>query len=71
MTTLTVAALQLAFTEDTAENIRSVSELVREAAGKGAKKGPRSPELWLKEFLFCGRCGKPMRGWFPRKDKYL
>ena len=37
MTQLTVAALQLAFTEDTAENIRNVSGLVREAAGKGAK----------------------------------
>ena len=37
MTQLTVAALQLAFTEDTAENIRNISELVREAAGKGAK----------------------------------
>ena len=37
MTKLTVAALQLAFGEDTAANIRAVSELVREAAGKGAK----------------------------------
>ncbi|MGH6706592.1 MAG: nitrilase-related carbon-nitrogen hydrolase, partial [Sphingomicrobium sp.] len=34
---ITVAALQLAFGEDTAENIRNVSELVREAAGKGAQ----------------------------------
>ncbi len=34
---ITVAALQLAFGEDTAENIRNVSNLVREAAGKGAK----------------------------------
>ena len=32
-----VSALQLAFGEDTAENIRNVSELVREAAAKGAK----------------------------------
>lgn len=32
-----VAALQLAFGEDTAENIRNVSDLVRDAAGKGAK----------------------------------
>jgi N-carbamoylputrescine amidase len=37
MTELTVAALQLAFTDDIAENIRDVSALVREAAGKGAK----------------------------------
>jgi N-carbamoylputrescine amidase len=34
---ITVAALQLAFGEDTAENIRNVSDLVREASGKGAK----------------------------------
>ena len=37
MTKLTVAALQLAFARDIDENIRNVSELVREAAGKGAK----------------------------------
>ncbi len=37
MTNLKVAALQLAFGDDTAENIRNVSDLVREAAGKGAK----------------------------------
>jgi N-carbamoylputrescine amidase len=37
MTTLTVAALQLAFTDAVEENIAAVSELVREAAGKGAK----------------------------------
>ena len=37
MTTITVAALQLAFSDDLDENIRNVSELVREAAGKGAK----------------------------------
>jgi N-carbamoylputrescine amidase len=37
MTKITVAALQLAFGDDTAENIRNVAELVREAAGKGAK----------------------------------
>ena len=39
--------------------------------GRGAKKGPRSAELWLRGFLVCGRCGKPMRGWHPRGDKYL
>jgi N-carbamoylputrescine amidase len=37
MTEITVAALQLAFTDDIGENIAAVSELVREAAGKGAK----------------------------------
>jgi N-carbamoylputrescine amidase len=37
MTKLTVAALQLAFTDDIQENIAAVSELVREAAAKGAK----------------------------------
>ena len=37
MTRLTVAALQLAFSEDIDENIRNVSELVRDAAAKGAK----------------------------------
>ncbi len=37
MTKLTVAALQLAFGEDTAANIGAVGELVREAAGKGAE----------------------------------
>src|SRR5215213_7287300 len=37
MTSLTVAALQLAFTDSAEENIAAVSELVREAAGRGAK----------------------------------
>jgi len=37
MTKLTVAALQLALTDDTDANIRAVSELVREAASKGAE----------------------------------
>jgi N-carbamoylputrescine amidase len=37
MTRIKVAALQLAFTEDRAENIAKVSDLVREAAGKGAQ----------------------------------
>jgi N-carbamoylputrescine amidase len=37
MNKLTVAALQLAFTEDTVANISAVAELVREAADKGAK----------------------------------
>ena len=37
MTRITVAALQLALTGDSEENIANVSALVREAAGKGAK----------------------------------
>jgi N-carbamoylputrescine amidase len=37
MSELKVAALQLAFTDDVQLNIAAVSELVREAAGKGAK----------------------------------
>ena len=37
MTTLTVAALQLAFTDAIDANIAAVSDLVREAAGKGAQ----------------------------------
>ena len=37
MTEITVAALQLAFTDDITENIAAVSELVREAAGRGAQ----------------------------------
>ena len=37
MTKLIAAALQLPFTDDTSLNIRSVGELVREAASKGAE----------------------------------
>ncbi len=37
MTKIKVAALQLAFTDDRAQNIDNVSDLVREAAGKGAQ----------------------------------
>jgi N-carbamoylputrescine amidase len=37
MSKLTVAALQLALTDSVDDNIAAVSELVREAAGKGAK----------------------------------
>ncbi|HEX8442114.1 MAG TPA: N-carbamoylputrescine amidase [Allosphingosinicella sp.] len=37
MSQVTVAALQLAFSDDVGENIAAVSELVREAAGDGAK----------------------------------
>jgi N-carbamoylputrescine amidase len=34
MTQISVAALQLAFSDDVQENIAAVSELVREAAGR-------------------------------------
>lgn len=37
MTKVTVAALQLAFTDDVEQNIAAVTELVREAAGRGAQ----------------------------------
>jgi N-carbamoylputrescine amidase len=37
MSEITVAALQLAFTDGVSENIAAVSELVREAAARGAK----------------------------------
>lgn len=37
MTSITVAAMQLAFSSDEAANIANVSELVREAAAKGAQ----------------------------------
>ncbi|MFC3713570.1 N-carbamoylputrescine amidase [Sphingoaurantiacus capsulatus] len=37
MSQITVGALQLAFTDDIDANIAAVSELIREAAGKGAK----------------------------------
>ena len=36
MTKVTVAALQTAFTDNVAHNVARVTELVREAAGKGA-----------------------------------
>ena len=51
MSQLTVAALQLAFTDDVEENIRNVSALVREAAGKGAKV-ILPPELFEGQY-FC------------------
>jgi N-carbamoylputrescine amidase len=37
MTRLTVAALQLAFSEDQDSNIRAVSDLVRDAHSRGAQ----------------------------------
>lgn len=51
MTELTVAALQLAFTNDMAANIAHVSDLVREAASKGAQV-ILPPELFEGEY-FC------------------
>ena len=37
MTEITVAALQCAFSTDTAANIAKVSDMVRDAAGRGAQ----------------------------------
>jgi N-carbamoylputrescine amidase len=51
MTEITVAALQLAFGEDIDSNIAHVTELVREAAGKGAQV-ILPPELFEGEY-FC------------------
>ncbi|UZK64834.1 N-carbamoylputrescine amidase [Sphingomonas sp. M1-B02] len=51
MTQITVAALQLAFTSDIDVNIKAVSELVREAAGRGAQV-VLPPELFEGEY-FC------------------
>ncbi len=51
MTQITVAALQLAFTSDIDANIANVTELVREAAGKGAQV-ILPPELFEGEY-FC------------------
>lgn len=51
MTELTVAALQLAFSDDIERNITNVSRLVREAAGRGAQV-ILPPELFEGEY-FC------------------
>lgn len=51
MTEITVAALQLAFTDDIDENIAVVSELIREAAAEGAKV-ILPPELF-EGYYFC------------------
>ncbi|MAW99777.1 MAG: N-carbamoylputrescine amidase [Sphingomonas sp.] len=51
MSEITVAALQCAFSTDTAANIARVSELVREAAGRGAQV-VLPPELFEDEY-FC------------------
>jgi N-carbamoylputrescine amidase len=59
MTEITVAALQLAFTEDEAANIATVSELVREAAGKGAQV-ILPPELFEGPYF----CRVEDEGWF-------
>ncbi|WP_109809110.1 N-carbamoylputrescine amidase [Sphingosinithalassobacter portus] len=51
MTDITVAALQLAFSNDIDANIAAVSQMVREAAGKGAQV-VLPPELFEGEY-FC------------------
>jgi N-carbamoylputrescine amidase len=51
MTEITVAALQLAFSNDTIANIARVGDLVREAAGRGAQV-VLPPELFEGEY-FC------------------
>lgn len=51
MTQITVGALQLAFTDDIDANIKAVSEMVREAAGRGAQV-VLPPELFEGEY-FC------------------
>ena len=51
MSQMTVAALQLAFSDDIDANIAAVSELVREAAGKGARL-ILPPELFEGQY-FC------------------
>src|SRR5918997_5834467 len=51
MAEIKVAALQLAFGEDIQENIRNVSELVREAAARGARV-VLPPELF-ETLYFC------------------
>ncbi|MDB5686644.1 MAG: aguB, partial [Rhizorhabdus sp.] len=51
MTEITVAALQLGFTDDIDKNIAEVSKLVRDAAGRGAHV-IRPPEL-CESHYFC------------------
>ena len=52
MTEITVAALQLGFSSDTDANIARVSEMVREAAGRGAQV-VLPPELFEGEYFCC------------------
>ncbi len=51
MTQISVAALQLAFSDDTQDNIARVSDFVRQAATKGAQV-ILPPELFESEY-FC------------------
>jgi len=37
--------------------------------GSPNRKPPRSESLWLKPFLFCGHCGKAMRGWHSKNSR--
>ena len=60
MTKLTVAALQLAFTDDREANIRAVGDLVREAAAKGARGRPSAGVVRRPLFL-PGRGREPVR----------
>ena len=60
MTKLTVAALQLAFGEDTVANIKAVADLVREAAAQG--RGGRPAARAVRRPLFLPRRGRgPVR----------
>ncbi len=60
MTKLTVAALQLAFTDDTDANIRAVSELVREAAAQG-RPGRAAAGTVRRALFLPGRGREPVR----------
>lgn len=33
------------------------------------RRSPRSPELWLSQFLYCSRCGLKMTGWTQKTHK--
>ena len=60
MSKLTVAALQLALTDDTVSNIKAVADLVREAKSKGAEV-VLPPELLAEPKSI--RRSSPCRSW--------